>query len=229
MRQILNFKIRQICYLSAAVGSVLTSPNSQVQPPPGYPPPLPAAVHHGRCSQLPPACGFPRLNRRHCRLQVPTSSEPACGWSVVQIRWWCDEPRCDRIWEETTRRRWVDVWETSGNFSSDVKEQKRPHCYLVLPTALWELTTSFRLFLGLGGSYAGNSPCLFLLMSSSPPCTSQVSWVTGVGSSAAFRSSLRMLWLYLDGSYFRVRALLPFWHLSCRTGRTRPNLLTTQS
>ena len=66
-------------------------------------------------------------------------------------------------------------------------------------------------------------------MSSSPPWSSQVSWVTGVCWSSAPRSSLRMLWLYFDGSYFTVRALLPFWHRSCRTGRTRPNLLTTQS
>lgn len=114
------------------------------------------------------------------------------------------------------------------------QHQKASHRYLVLPSAVWELTTSVRLFLRVGGSYGGNSPRLFLLMSSSPPCTSQVSWVTGVGRSvvgwsAVDRSSLRMLWLYLDGSYFRVRALLPFWLLSCRTGRTRPNLLTTQS
>lgn len=88
---------------------------------------------------------------------------------------------------------------------------------------------SVRLFLGLDGSYGGNSPRLFLLMSSSPPCSSQVSWVTGVGWSSVDRSSLRMLWLYLDGSYLMERTLLPFWHRSCRTGRTRPNLLTTQS
>lgn len=88
---------------------------------------------------------------------------------------------------------------------------------------------SVRLFLGLDGSNGGNSPRLFLLMSSSPPCSSQVSWVTGVGRSSVDRSSLRMLWLYLDGSYFMDRTLLPFWHRSCRTGRTRPNLLTTQS
>lgn len=112
---------------------------------------------------------------------------------------------------------------------SDIKEEKTLHHYLVLPTALWELITCVRLLLGLGGSYGGNSPRLFLLMSSSPPCTSHVSWLTGVGWSVSFRSSLRMLWLNLDGSYFMVRALMPFRLLICRTGRTRPNLLTTQS
>lgn len=66
-------------------------------------------------------------------------------------------------------------------------------------------------------------------MSSSPPCSSQVRWWTGVGWPSADRSSLRILWQYLDGSYFMVRFLVPFWHLSCRIGRTRPNLLTTQS
>lgn len=83
---------------------------------------------------------------------------------------------------------------------------KRSHGYLVLPETL-----SVRLFLGLHGSHGGNSPRLFLLISSSPPWTSQVSWVTGVTSSGmVFRSSLRILWLYFDGSYFRFRDLLPF-------------------
>lgn len=66
-------------------------------------------------------------------------------------------------------------------------------------------------------------------MSSSPPCSSQVRWSTGVGWSSVDRSSLRILWQYLDGSYVTVRFLVPFWHFSCRMGRTRPNLLTTQS
>lgn len=83
---------------------------------------------------------------------------------------------------------------------------KGSHGYLVLPETL-----SVRLFLGLHGSQGGNSPRLFLLISSSPPWTSQVSWVTGVASSGmVFRSSLRILWLYFDGSYFRFRDLLPF-------------------
>lgn len=101
----------------------------------------------------------------------------------------------------------LGITENSRNLCSDWRTSDR---YLVLLTVTLVLTTFFRVFLGLGGSYGGNSPRLFLLMSSSPPCSSQVSWVTGVGPSSVDRSNLRMLWLYLDGSYFMVRALPPF-------------------
>lgn len=65
-------------YLSAADGNVQTSLSSRVRPLPGYPHLLPAAVQHGRSPELPPFCGFPRLNRYHCK-SPPTSSEPVCG------------------------------------------------------------------------------------------------------------------------------------------------------
>lgn len=92
----------------------------------------------------------------------------------------------------------------------------------------WPLLFSVQLLFGPTGWNGGNSPRLFLLMSLSPPCSSQVRRVTGVSDSWLDCSSLRMLWLYLDGSYFMDRTLMPFCWLSCRMGRTRPNLLTTQ-